>query len=296
MPTYQLKHITTYSGTEPISVGHNQAWLQPRELSYQHCQFFELIIKPRPSVRSSRQDAFGNTLHTFSFNEGYRELQVIAQSRVQVSPRFTQLPQTRDWRAIRADVGARKTAADWDALQFCCESPLVPQLPEFEQYAATSFADGRPLLTALLDLNQRLHREFRFDPQTTTISTPVQQVFRQRSGVCQDFAHLMIAMLRTMGLPARYVSGYIRTYPKPGQPRLVGADASHAWVSVYAGNEVGWIDVDPTNNLVVADEHVTVAWGRDYSDVPPLRGVFLGGGQPHLRVSVDMEPISDKPS
>jgi transglutaminase-like putative cysteine protease len=177
-----------------------------------------------------------------------------------------------------------------DAYQFVFESPRVKPLPEFAAYASPSFSPARPLTEALLDFTGRIYKDFRFDSKATNVRTSPQQVLRQKSGVCQDFAHLQVACLRSLGLAARYVSGYLRTYPPPGRPRLAGADASHAWVSVYSPGS-GWLDVDPTNNLIPSQGHVTLAWGRDYGDVSPVRGVILGGRDHKLDVGVEMEPL-----
>jgi transglutaminase-like putative cysteine protease len=288
---YRITHLTTYSGTEPISVGHNQAWLRPRDLPGQSCDAFRLQISPEPSVLSLREDSFGNKVATFSFNEGYSLLKVEAQSSVTVKPGLESLPVTEPWENVVEQVQRHACEEDFQALQFIYDSPLAPAFLAARAYGEVSFVAGRPIGEAAADLMSRIKQEFLFDPHATTVSTPVTQVLDQKKGVCQDFAHVMISILRSLGVAARYVSGYIRTYPKPGQPRLVGADASHAWVGVYCGPAIGWLDFDPTNDLLVGDEHITVAWGRDYSDIPPLRGVFIGGGQPHLHVSVDVEPV-----
>jgi len=181
--------------------------------------------------------------------------------------------------------------AGLEAYQFQFESPRIRKRQDFASYALQSFTPGRQMAEALRDLTARIHKDFRFDARVTNVGTPTEEVFRKRRGVCQDFAHLQIACLRSLNLAARYVSGYLRTYPPAGQPRLVGADASHAWVSAYCPG-IGWLDMDPTNNLVPSDGHVTLAWGRDYSDVSPLRGLILGGGAHTLKVAVDMEPIN----
>jgi transglutaminase-like putative cysteine protease len=182
-------------------------------------------------------------------------------------------------------------AGSFEAAEFLFESPMVAPIREAGDYVAASFSAGVPILAALLDLNARIRRDFTFKGGVTTVNTPVRQVLAQRAGVCQDFSHLMIAGLRAIGLPARYVSGYIRTKPPPGQPRRRGADQSHAWVGCWLGPENGWVDVDPTNGIVVADEHVILGWGRDYGDVSPIFGVILGGGKHGLSVSVDLEPF-----
>ncbi|MGA9565233.1 MAG: transglutaminase family protein [Candidatus Korobacteraceae bacterium] len=198
--------------------------------------------------------------------------------------------QSLSWEEAARSIPNDHSPAGLEAYQFGFESPRIRLRPEFASYARQSFTPGRPMAEALLDLTARIHKDFQFDSRVTTVRTTTEEVFRKRRGVCQDFAHLQIACLRSLNLAARYVSGYLRTYPPPGQPRLVGADASHAWVSAYSP-EVGWIDIDPTNNLVPSDGHVTLAWGRDYSDVSPLRGLILGGGAHVLRVAVDMEPL-----
>ena len=199
--------------------------------------------------------------------------------------------QSLSWEEAARSIPNDHSPAGLEAYQFGFESPRIRIRPEFASYARQSFTPGRAMPDALLDLTARIHKDFRFDSKVTNVRTPTEEVFRKRRGVCQDFAHLQIACLRSLNLAARYVSGYLRTYPPPGKPRLVGADASHAWVSAYCPG-VGWIDMDPTNNVVPSNGHVTLAWGRDYSDVSPLRGLILGGGAHVLKVAVDMEPLS----
>lgn len=197
---------------------------------------------------------------------------------------------TLPWETVRDRLRLDRAAEVLDAYQFAFDSPHVALDDDAHAYATASFPPGRPILDGVADLTRRIHAEFAYDPSATTVATPVGDVLRQRRGVCQDFAHLEIACLRTLGLAARYVSGYILTTPPPGAPRLVGADASHAWLAVWVGDE-GWIDVDPTNDQLPRDQHVTVAWGRDYGDVSPLRGVVLGGGEHRMTVAVDVTPL-----
>lgn len=292
---YRVVHKTSYLGHQPVSIGHNQAWLEPRLVPRQWLESFSLKIDPQPSTRSRRVDFFGNPVTTFSFNEGYERLHVTATTLVTIT-------QTRDltdewirqksasWQNVARTVSQHNDGATLEASQFLFRSPRVQWSDEMRTYALESFTEDRPVLQALHCLSQRIHTDFAYDPRSTTVTTPVHEVFRIRRGVCQDFAHLQIAMLRSIGLPARYVSGYLRTYPVEGKPRLVGADASHAWLSCYCGS-LGWIDVDPTNNKFVSTDHVTLAWGRDYSDVPPVTGVFIGGGQHRLSVEVDVLPL-----
>ncbi|MCA9080382.1 MAG: transglutaminase family protein [Planctomycetaceae bacterium] len=288
---YRITHNTSYLSREPISVGHNQAWLRPRDLPWQSCDTFDLQIEPTPSIQTERSDAFGNTVYNFSFNEGYDTLCVTAVSEVTIDRPAVETTRTPAWNLLTARCLAPGRSAEFDALQFCYPSPLVRIFPEAVNYVRTSFVPKRPIGEATKELMQRMFEDFEFDPHATTVSTPVEEVFTEKRGVCQDFAHVLLALLRALQLPCRYVSGYLRTDPPPGKERLVGADASHAWVSVYCGSEVGWIDFDPTNNMLARNDHLLVGWGRDYSDLPPLRGVYLGGSDSRLEVSVDVAPL-----
>ncbi len=214
---------------------------------------------------------------------------------VQVQPRQPLLENmSRPWEQVRDSLINDLTEDGLDAYQYTFDSALAPGLELLSDYTRQSFTPNRSILDASRELCERIHDDFKFDPTSTTIFTTVDKVFEQRSGVCQDFAHLMAACLRSLDLPARYVSGYLRTIPPAGQPRLVGADASHAWVAVYCPDQ-GWTDFDPTNSAVVNDQHVTVAWGRDFEDVSPVKGVVLGGGFHNIKVSVDVEPLSQLP-
>lgn len=292
---YRVTHTTTYSGDEPVSVCHNEARLRPRRLRYQICRAHELHILPAPAIQTLRSDYFGNDVSVFSFNHGYDTLQVTAISDVHLTPhsRAADDPSPA-WEEVLASLKSRPTESDLFACEFAYDSPRVRISPKLADYAKPSFAANRPILAALADLTSRIHHEFQFDSQATHVHSTVEEVFELRRGVCQDLAHVQIATLRSLGLAARYVSGYLRTYPPAGQPRLVGADASHAWLSVYCG-ELGWVDIDPTNNLFPDTEHITVAWGRDYDDVPPLRGVYIGGGRHSLSVGVDVLPLAEDP-
>lgn len=292
---YKITHLTTYHYTDTVPICHNEIRLTPRDGRGQNCLSHRLQIKPRPNALLRRTDYFANPSHHFSIMEGHKRLLVRAVSRVDVRPPAWPAPEsTAPWERIRDDVAAAVTPQSLEALQFTFDSPAVTIPAAARPYAETSFPAGRPILAGLLDLTERIHRDFRYDPRATTVSTPVEEVFELKRGVCQDFAHLEIAALRSLGLPARYVSGYLRTIPPPGRPRLVGADASHAWLSVYCG-DAGWIDVDPTNNCLVGIDHITVAWGRDYGDVCPIKGVFVGGGTHRMTVSVDVQPLDPPP-
>jgi transglutaminase-like putative cysteine protease len=288
---YRISHRTTYKYLYPVSVGDHVACLKPRSLPHHRLMHNSLHIHPTPSVLAERTDYFGNLLYFFTVQEPHKELIVEAKSEVSVDHTADPSPGS----SLSWEQSARSLADDYSpeglaAYQFQFESPRIRLRPEFATYALQSFTPERPLREALLDLTSRIHRDFRFDSKVTNVRTPVEEVFEKRGGVCQDFAHLQIACLRSINIAARYVSGYLRTYPPPGQPRLIGCDASHAWVSAYCRG-AGWLDMDPTNNVAPTESHVTVAWGRDYGDVSPLRGLILGGGGHSLKVEVDMEPI-----
>jgi transglutaminase-like putative cysteine protease len=287
---YRIVHRTTYKYRYPVSVGTHVACLKPRALPHHQLSRSELRIQPRPATRTERVDFFGNSLCFFTIREPHKELAVEARSEVIIQGNGADWPQlSLPWEEAAKSVRNDHSPAGLEACQFGFESPRIRLRPEFASYALQSFTPRRPMPEALLDLTARIHKDFRFDSKVTNVRTPTEEVFKKRRGVCQDFAHLQIACLRSLNLAARYVSGYLRTYPPPGQPRLVGADASHAWVSAYCPG-IGWLDVDPTNNLVPSNGHVTLAWGRDYGDVSPLRGLILGGGAHTLKVAVDMEP------
>ncbi len=288
---YRIVHRTTYKYKYPVSVGNHVACLKPRSLPHHQSARSELRIQPRPATRTERVDFFGNRLCFFTVQEPHRELVVEARSEVTIDGNGTPwLQQALPWEAVAKALPEDDSPAGLEAYQFGFESPRIRVQPEFAAYALQSFTPGRPMQEALLDLTARIHQDFRFDSKATNVRTPTEEVFKKRRGVCQDFAHLQIACLRSLNLAARYVSGYLRTYPPPGKPRLIGADVSHAWVSAYCPG-MGWLDMDPTNNVVPSDGHVTLAWGRDYGDVSPLRGLILGGGAHTLKVAVDMEPI-----
>ena len=280
---YDVVHTTQYAYGEPVSVSHHVARVTPRPLPHQECVQHAVHIDPEPSARRTHLDYFGNAVTFFVMEGAHRELTVRAQSHVVTKPRFVPEP---------ANTPSWETGRDFDALPLeaieCLFEPASGSVAdELIGYARPSFPPGRPLLEGVLDFTGRIHADFAFDPNATTVATPLSDVLRLRSGVCQDFARLGIAGLRLMGLAARYVSGYIETVPPPGSPKLIGSDASHAWLAVYCPGS-GWIDVDPTNNLLPSTSHITLGWGLDYADVSPMRGVILGGGGHSLRVSVDI--------
>jgi transglutaminase-like putative cysteine protease len=292
---YDITHRTTYSYGNDVSVSHHLAHLHPRELPRQQVTDFRLTVDPTPSVVAERVDFYGNSATFFTIGSPHDRLIVTARSRVQINaPTLPAAAATPSWQEVRDRCASDVLTQDSERGEFRFDSAHIARRPAFADYASPAFAKDRPLLEAIVDFNARIFRDFRFDPRATTVATPVDEVFKRRRGVCQDFAHLAIACLRSLGLPARYVSGYLETQPPPGKPRLVGADASHAWYSVWCPGH-GWIDADPTNNLLPGDRHVVLAWGRDFSDVSPLRGVVVGGSGHSLDVSVDVARVEDRP-
>lgn len=293
---YHVRHETHYHYSAPVVLSQQLLHLTPRVLPWQARLQHDIRLEPEPSESECREDYFGNPVTRIALLAPHQSLGVHAQSVVEVASReaATRPGPSEAWDAVREKLRRISPAPLLEAAQFLYDSPQVECAPALGAYARPSFALGRPLLDAVEDLNRRIFKDFEFDPRATTIATPLARVLAERRGVCQDFAHLMIGCLRTLGLAARYVSGYILTAPPPGQPRLIGADASHAWLSVFCpGN--GWVDFDPTNNRKADNEHVTLAWGRDFSDVTPMRGVILGGGEQELEVRVTVTPVSPSP-
>jgi transglutaminase-like putative cysteine protease len=293
---YRIEHETRYVHAARVSMSQHVAYLTPRPLERQVVHASEVDADPRPADRVERTDYHGNLVTQLSILRPYTELRVKAASLVEVRDSGAAIdPEASPaWERVRdAGIFRRGTRLD-EAAQFRYPSPYVQPAAELAAFARTTFAPGRPLLAAAVDLMQRIHDEFQFDPGVTTITTPVSRVLSERRGVCQDFAHLQIACLRSMGIPARYTSGYLLTDPPPGRPRLIGADASHAWLSVCCPRH-GWVDLDPTNAVLPGLRHVTLAWGRDYGDVSPLRGVVLGGGEHELTVAVSVVPAPAPP-
>jgi transglutaminase-like putative cysteine protease len=286
-------HETRYSYSNPVVLSQQLLHLAPRVLDWQTCDAYHLSIEPEPGEFGEGTDFFGNRIARLLIAAPHEELLVRAESTVSVAQREQRalaLPHTA-WEEVRDRVRAPEGALLVEAAGFLYESPHVETWRELAGYAAQSFPRGRGALEAALDLTRRIYADFRFDKTATSVSTPLREVLKRRRGVCQDFAHLMIGGLRSLGLPARYVSGYLLTEPPPGRPRLVGADASHAWVAVFCGEAAGWVDLDPTNNCVVDDEHITLGWGRDFGDVTPMHGVILGGGEHELDVHVTVTPL-----
>jgi transglutaminase-like putative cysteine protease len=289
---YKVTHNTTYLYSDVVPVCHNEVHLTPREARHQRCTHHRLSIRPEPSWTGKRIDYFGNPLQNFSIHESHHRLSVTAISRVRVRPAPQRdLAGSPPWEQVREHVRSDHSARGLEVYQFTFDSPFVRRWPTFLEYAAESFTPGRALLGAARELVARIHRDFRYDTSATTVNTPLEAVFRDRRGVCQDFAHVGLACLRSLGLAARYVSGYVLNVPPPGRPPLVGSNASHAWLSVFCPG-AGWVDFDPTNDVLPGLEHITLAWGRDYHDVCPIKGVFVGGGRHAMTVSVDVRPLT----
>ncbi|SEC90660.1 Transglutaminase-like enzyme, putative cysteine protease [Pseudomonas saponiphila] len=288
---YQIFHDTHYRYDSPVSLAQQLAHLWPRACAWQRCSERQLLISPEPTSRRDEQDVFGNPLTRLAFERPHDELQVNAQLSVEVLDRPPlDFALSEAWDAARSRLsysGGPLSPQVLEACRYRFESPYVHLKQSFVEFSASCFPPGRPLLLGVQALMEKIFSEFTFDAEATQVATPLVEVLERRRGVCQDFAHLMLACLRSRGLAARYISGYLLTQPPPGQPRLIGADASHAWVSVFCP-VLGWVDFDPTNNVQPALEHITLAWGRDFSDVSPLRGVILGGGShdPDVRVTV----------
>ena len=288
---YRVVHRTTYDYEDPVSVSHHLVRLTPRNIPGQVRRETAISVAPSPSVTTTHDDYFGNVETFFTLQEPHEQLVVEARSTLELlaldRPDFSLSP---PWETVVTSLASDHSEAGLEAYQFVFSSERVATSREFADYSRAVFPLGRPVLEGIFDLMRQIHRDFRFDKKATEVSTPVEAFFQERRGVCQDFAHLQIVCLRSIGLPARYISGYLRTISPPGVPRLVGADASHAWCSAWCPG-AGWVDFDPTNDCVPEDGHITVAWGRDYSDVSPIHGVLLGGAKHTLDVGVDVTPI-----
>ena len=287
----RVVHETRYQYTAPVASSRQLLHLKPREFAHQKLLDHRLAIEPTASEMHAATDYFGNSINRAVISAPHMELRVRAESVVILHARDVAAADAciDPWEQTRDEVAAARTADDRGAAEFLFDSPHVPGSAALSAFATRIFRPRRPLVEAVRELSSAIHRDFEFDPSATSISTPIDEVLQIRRGVCQDFAHLMIGCLRSAGLAARYVSGYILTSPPPGQPRLIGSDASHAWVSVYLPG-LGWTDFDPTNDCQVDREHVTLAWGRDFSDVTPARGVILGGGEQELAAQVTVSP------
>lgn len=288
MTRFRIEHLTRYRYDQDVGLNYGEARLLPRDAPDQRVLESRLELDPHPDDSRERTDAWGNRVVWFMSRRPHRVLSVTAHSLMERDP--APAPETSPaWE----EVAARLHPPSGDAVaarEFCLESPMIAPHEEAAQYARASFPPGRPLLDAVADLAARIHADFEYRPNATQIDTPLDEVLRERHGVCQDFAHLAVAGLRGLGLAARYVSGYLETLPPPGQVKLQGSDASHAWFAVLVP-DLGWVDFDPTNDQIPGEQHITTAVGRDYQDVTPLRGVFYGGGAHELRIAVDVNRV-----
>ncbi len=311
---YRITHSTLYQYNQLVGLCQNEARLKPRDFWRQQCHSCVFDIGPEPADFNERIDFFGNHVAYFAIQQPHQRLLVTVTSEVTVFPKDmrNELANRLTWEQVRDQLqetscktplqsqhqnGSAQSQSQnsllntydelHDAKLYLLDSPMLVASADLMAYAQASFQAGRPLVEAVADLMRRIHVDFTYDPSFTTIATPLSDVLHFRRGVCQDFAHLAIGCLRSMGIAARYVSGYVETLPEPGKQRLVGADASHAWFAVYVP-EAGWLEFDPTNNKQPFDQHISLAWGRDYTDVTPLKGIAFGGGQHTLSVSVDV--------
>ena len=289
---YHVEHQTVYEYEVPVTQSQQLLHMVPRETPFQQCVGHTLACEPLPAEHARRTDFFGNHCDFITILSPHPTLHVTSQFEVAVQPRppLTAFTASPGWEQVRATL-QQDAAAHVQAVPYLYGTTRVRCSEALAAFADRCFTPQRPLLESAMALTQQIYTEFEFDAQATDVSTPLDEVLKGRRGVCQDFAHLMIGAMRSLGLAARYVSGYILTHPPAGQPRLVGADASHAWVSVYCP-VYGWVDFDPTNHCLVQQEHITVAWGRDFGDVSPMRGVVLGGGQQQLAVRVTVTPLT----
>lgn len=290
---YRIQHITEYIYSDMVSHCYNLAHMIPRSTQRQKCISSDIKVEPLTAVASRREDYFGNHAYHFEIQQPHKKLVITATSLVDTGPQCS---------APELDIGITcgdaqrllQTSQEPDLLlakEFMFDSPMIKASQALREYAEPSFSADQTLLSSVMHLTRRIYTDFKYSPQSTTVATPLSEVLAKKRGVCQDFAHLQIGCLRAMGFPAKYVSGYIETLPSPGKEKLVGTDASHAWISVFSPTE-GWVEFDPTNNCVAADQHIITAWGRDYFDVTPLRGIIFGGGEkPVLNISVDVARI-----
>lgn len=286
---YSVRHSTTYRYGDEVTLSSHRLRLSPRETARQRVRRFALDVTPQTHDLIAERDAFGNACHLLEVREPHRSLCIEARSEIVVSPADTSFGFT-PWEEAVAAARAPRGAAALEAAGYAFPSPFTQGSDALEDYARESFGPGRPLMEAARELTSRIFADFAYDPAATHAATLALDSFADRRGVCQDFAHVFLACCRALGIPARYVSGYLLTHPPPGQEKLIGADASHAWASVWCP-VTGWVDFDPTNDLIPSLDHVTCAWGRDYGDVSPIAGVVLGGGGHVISVAVDVNPV-----
>lgn len=292
---FRVRHITRYKYASRVSHCYNLANVIPRDTDRQRCLKNRITVSPQPAITHKRSDYFGNKAYHFEIQKPHTELVITADSEIQINDRDHELDLDLGISYLQAQqyLATTNTRATIDAREFMLNSPMIENGEELAEYARPSFAADRSLKSCVNDLTARIFTEFAYDPSFSTIATPLADVLAHKRGVCQDFAHLQIGCLRSMGIPAKYVSGYIETLPKPGEEKLVGADATHAWIAYFSPEE-GWVEFDPTNNALAGSQHIVTAFGRDYIDVTPVKGVIFGGGaSPILEVSVDVARLPE---
>lgn len=297
--SYRVRHKTVYGYSYPVTLSHHIARLKPRETPYQHIISSDVSVTPAPAFEQTGTDAFGNTTSFFIVETAHNEMTIISDFTAEISPPV--YPEPAKTLPCSETVKRLKHPDNSDLLDACLmtqPSCFIPLTPEIREYAAVSFSPDRPVLEVAEEIMRRIYRDFKYDPAATSIATPINQTLAMKRGVCQDFAHVGIACLRSFGLAARYISGYIRTHRKAGKNRssdieMIGGDASHAWFSVYVP-DFGWVDLDPTNNMYIQSEHLTVGWGRDFDDMSPVKGIMTGGGRHTVSVDVAVCPLDDK--
>jgi len=288
---YEISHRTTFTYSQSVAISQHLLHLSPRATANQTVYSHALMISPAPTLNQENTDFFGNTTAYLTVEEPHNKLNIVSNARVEVVAASAPLAETTmPWEQVPNAASKQSNDAALDAQQYVFDSPFTYS-NDAMRYAEKSFPPGCPVLTGAIDLMGRIFKEFKYEGGVTDISTPIDRVIANKHGVCQDFAHLQIACLRSLGIPARYVSGYMLTHPPEGQEKKIGADASHAWLAVWVP-EHGFVDLDPTNNLLAGDEHITVAWGRDYGDVSPINGMVLGGGEQKIEVAVDVRPAT----
>lgn len=293
---FEVSHRTHYRYSTAVAQSQHLVHMTPRAVAHQTTLRHNLIVEPAPAMRYDGIDGFGNPFVILDVEVPHKELVLHARSSVETrAPPTADFAATTSWDRLDEKMVAPDGSFDLDVIQYRCTTRLTGASLAIADYTRDSFPQGRPVLDGVMDLTRRIYADFRFDPGATDVSTPVEKVFEQRRGVCQDFAHLTLAGLRALRVPARYVSGYILTRPPPGQIKLAGADASHAWISVWSP-ETGWRDFDPTNGIAVSEEHITIAYGRDYNDISPISGVLLGGGAHAVSVGVDVVNLDARPT
>jgi len=289
---YDIAHRTEFLYSQPVTISHHLAHFNPRPVAHQICHRWSRAITPAPGVQTESLDYFGNPTSHFTVQDQHQKLTVQAGGRIAVTaPSYAPLEESPPWEESPALLFSRQGKDHLGLAEFVFDSPMAAGSRAVHDYALSCFSPGQPVLVAARQLVTKIFEDFQFDGSATTVTTSVDEAFSLRRGVCQDFAHIALSALRSLGIPARYVSGYLLTHPPEGQERLTGADASHAWISVWSPSH-GWVDMDPTNDLIPQNEHITIAWGRDYGDVSPLGGVILGGGQHEVSVSVDVRPVT----